>query len=364
MVSEWPIRAQGRAAVPREGIALRRANAWAQKLDDAAIDMFIAQENRLTDRMRASMSSMLDGVVGAVERDMRLSVMPHFADRPELAAALSSASVRIALPLLGDARTLRHPPLIAILLRRAGEFVLSQHLVPRGGADDLHGKGLPIADGEPAVAAAATALMVAQARRVDRFGEAALLFDDLPAELAQWLVWQIAAALRHYLVVHHRIDEAETDAILAQAAAAVLAGHDEGRGVHAAAAALAARLVAEERIEGDLLAQLLGAGQVTAFVAVLASAADLPAQEVWPIVADPADGRLAVLLRAAQASREAAAAILLLLIGGNADAGAEIDLFDACTAHEAQDALDPLRLAAEYRLAVGVLEIALSAPAG
>lgn len=359
MVSEWPIRARSRAPAPREGIVLRRPDAWAMRVEAAATDLFLAPEHRLTDRLRASMSAMLDGVVSAVERDMRLSILPNFANRPELAASLASASVGIALPLLTDARALLRPSLIAIVLRRAGEFILSQRLSQPGGSDEQHGTGLPIGDDEPGIAAAAAALMVAQARRVDRFGEASLPFDDLPAEMAQWLVWQIAAALRHYLVVHHDIDEAETDAILTQSAGAVLAGHDEGRGVHAAAAALAARLVAEERIEGDLLAELLGAGQVNAFTAVLASAADLPAAEIWPIIADPADGRLALLLRAAQANRDTAAAILLMLVGGNADAGAEIDLFDACTAHEAQDALDPLRLPLEYRHATTAFDAAL-----
>lgn len=362
MVSEWPIRAESRGRATREAIALARPDAWARRLTDAATDLFLPQAHRITDRLRASMSSMLDGVTAAVERDMRKAILPHFAHRAELAASLSSASVGIALPLLADACTLRHPPLIAIVLRRAEGFVLSRRLAPGGGGDGGDGgsKGLPLDDSDHGIAAAALALRVAEARRVDRFGEAALLFDDLPAELAGWLVWHVAAALRRYLIDHHEVDDSETDAILAQAAQAVLAGHDEGRGLHAAGAGLAARLVAEDRIDGELLAELLRTGQVTAFAAVLASAAAISPDEVWPIVADPADGRLAILLRAAGISRETAAAILFLIVVGTADAAAEIDLFDACTPDEAQDALDTLRLPAEYRAAIGTLDAALA----
>ena len=48
------------------------------------------------------------------------------------------------------------------------------------------GAGLPTDASDPEVAAAATAALVAEARRVDRFGAPMLLLHDLPAEVAAW----------------------------------------------------------------------------------------------------------------------------------------------------------------------------------
>lgn len=361
-MSEWPIRAETHEAT-RADCVLQRLDAGGRQLEDAAIDLFLPTAHRVTDRVRASVSSMLDGVAGAVERDMRSFLAPRLEGHPELVASLSSASVAIALPLLADACSLRHPPLIALALRRAGEFILAQRLAPARAQADRAGDALPVDDGDPDVAAAAAALMIAEARRIDRFGEAALLVDDLDAELAHWLVWQVAAALRRYLCVQHEIDSARADALLVQAADAVFAAHDEGRGLHASAAWLATTLAARDRVDGTLIADLLVAGQATAFTAALASASGLSSGNVWNIVSDPTAGRLALLLRAIGASRDAAATVLLLVMDGRIEAATEIERFDVCRTAEASRAIAPLALPGAYRAAMRALDTALAVAA-
>lgn len=356
MISEWPIRAGAGAAAPREPGALPRQGALASRLDEATTDLFLNATNRVSDRVRASASAMLDGVVGAIERDMRLLLQPYFIDRAELSASLASASVAIAVPLLGDAGTLRHPPLVAILLRRAGEHLLTSRILPAG-AD---GGGLPIDDTDEEIAAAAMALLIAGARRLDRFGEPALLVDDLPAELADWLIWQVAAALRHYLRVYHQVPTTTADPLLVEAAAQVRAAHDEGRGLAATAAWLAGRLVAHARVDGEMLAALLAAGQATAFTATLAAATQLPQDEVWNVIVDPLDGRLALLLCAAGVGRAPAAAIVVTLIGGQGDAGNEMAFFDRFDEAHASRAVAPLAMAPEYRAAILAVDAALA----
>lgn len=356
MISEWPIRPDAPKpapdAAPSEPCAFLRPATSTTRLIGATTDLFLPQAHRLSDRVRAFVTTMLNDLAGGVERDIRLAIAPHFADKEELVASLSSASAEIALPLLLDAGTLAHPPLVAILLRRAEEFVLSDRLSPGEQKNPL------TQDSDQAVAAAATALLVANARRVDRFGAPALLLDDLPAELAHWLVWHVAAALRHYLRAHHAVDDSHADAVLVPAARNVLAAHDEGRGLHATAFRLAARLAANDRIDGPLLNTLLTGGNVPAFVAALASLTALPHEDVWHIVADPSDGRLAVLLRAAGTDRDAAAAILLLL---TRDATAEIDVFDSCGQAAAAAALASLALEPQYRAAITEIDTALAA---
>lgn len=356
MISEWPINAGARRPMrPMPGdfaSALGRFAADARRLDEAATDLFLDPAHRLDERVRAFGWAMRDGVVTSVERDMRLFLVPRLGEHDELGASLSSASVDIALPMLGRTAVLRHPPFAAVLLRRAREAVLGARIA----RPDADSPAPFIADPDPGVAEAAMALLVAESRRRDRFGAPALLLDDLSAELAAWLVWRIAAALRHYLKAFHDFDGADADALLGEAARSVLTGHDEGRGLHATATRLASRLSAHDRIDGTLLEALARAGRMPAFAATLAAAARLPQDEVWALIADPGEGRLATLLRAVDPGRTQAAAILLLL--SEADAGASVDAFDACTVDAARAALAPLALDREYRSAIAAVDTA------
>lgn len=355
MISEWPIRppAPGEASVAP---CVLRTDAPARRLENATADLFLRPDHRISDRVRASASATRDALVAAIERDLRLFLAPRLADRAELGASLASASVAIALPLLADTQALRHPPLVAILLRRAEEFVLAERI--RSVAPQ---RSQPlIDDADPGIASAAMALLIADSRRLDRFGEPLLLADDLPAELAHWLVWQVAAALRHYLCAQHGLSEADADVSVTAAAQAVLAAHDEGRGLYAAAAWLAERLKAAGRIDGTLLATLLSAGKLSAFTAALASAAGLSQDEAWAVLADPAQGGAALLLRAAGVAREEAGTILLLLRGDEEGAARELARFDACDRDAARQAVAPLALLPEYRAALASIDAALA----
>jgi hypothetical protein len=113
-----------------------------------AADLFVPAEHRLSDRVRAYISTMIDTAAGGFERDLRRWLHPHVAARAELAASLASTAVPIALPLLHDARRLAHPPLIRVVLRRAEEFVLSRRLAP-----DAGGAGRLADDADPEIAA-------------------------------------------------------------------------------------------------------------------------------------------------------------------------------------------------------------------
>ncbi|HZF44578.1 MAG TPA: DUF2336 domain-containing protein [Sphingomonadaceae bacterium] len=352
MSSEWPIRGDAPAPAPLDPCALQRPRAPAQRLAAIAADLFVPAGHRLSDRVRAYMSTMIDTAAGGFERDLRRWLHPHVAARAELAASLASTAVPIALPLLHDARRLAHPPLIRVVLRRAEEFVLSRRLAP-----DAGGAGRLADDADPEIAAAAVALAVADARRVDRFGAPALHPDDLPADVAHWLVWQVAAALRHYLCTYNAFSPVDADAILTPAVAAVLARHDEGEGLRPGHARFAALFAAKDRLDGTLLRMLIERGQVGAFTAALATVAGVPNEECWNVVVDPADGRLAVVLRAANLDRETAAGILLAL---TADPIAEADVFDGCDHAAAARALVGLTLPTAYRDAIVALNRALA----
>lgn len=350
MTSEWPIKAGARGRrsglVPRIG----RIDDAAERLADAALDLTTPPAHRLGDGVRASAASMIDRLIGATERDMRRLVVPAFDTEPELSASLASASVAIAAPILADARTLGHEPFVALVLRRVEEAMLADRLT-------LLGWRTPerlIDDADSRIASAATAMLVADRRRRDRFGGPVLLFDDLSAELAHWLAWRIAAALRHYIVVRHEVDVARADAALIGAVGSVLRAHDDGRGLHATASHLATALDDAGRLHGRVVVHLLGDANVTAFTACVAMLARLPAPEAWGLIASPADGRCATLLRAAGVDRACAAELLLMLL--NDDAPDALAVFEGMTAYDAQAMVAPLALDSEYRAAVRALD--------
>lgn len=358
MISEWPIKSDARRLarpVPATGArALGDIAADARRLDAATTDLFLDPARRLSDRVRALGWTMRDGLVEAVERDLRLFLATQIGGDQAVGASLSSASVAIALPLLADAKVLRHAPFAAVLLRRAREAVIGDRI----GHPDANGPNPLLADADSGVAEAAMALLLAESRRRDRFGEPVVLLDDLPAELAAWLTWRGAAALRHYLGTFHDLAGPSTDAALSAAVASVLAGHDEGRGLNAAAAKLAARLSEGGRIDGALLEVFAVSGQIAGFTAALAAALHLPGDEVWNVVADPGQARLATLLRAAGLDRAQAGAVLLSL--SEADAGAALDAFDLCDIEGARAALAPLGLDPDFRQAIAEFDTALA----
>lgn len=354
MISEWPInpdaRTMKRTAAPEATRALGRVALDARRLDEATTDLFLDPARRLSDRVRALSWAMRDGLVESVERDLRLFLATRVGGG-EAEASLSSATVAIALPLLGESNALRHPPLAEVLLRRAREA----EIVDRIRTD----RAVPLltdADGD--IAEAAMALTIADSQRRDRFGDPILLLDDLPAELAAWLAWRIAAALRHYLHAFHDLSEPSTDAALGAAVASVLARHDEGRGRNAVAMRLATSLSAAGRIDGALLETLAVTGGIAAFTAALAVTLHLPDNEVWNVVADPAEARLATLLRAAGLERTQAGAVLLTL--DEADAGQALDAFDTCDVESARKSIAPLGLDPYFRAAIAAFDTALS----
>ncbi len=355
MISEWPILPDAaRPARPgfAPGAPLRDSVAAdARRLDESTTDLFLDPVHRLSDQVRALAWTMRDMLVQSVERDLRLFLASRV-DDDALGASLSSASVAIALPLLAEGDVLRHPSFAAALLRRAREAVAGDHIVGTGSDAPV-----PLLDDDdPHVAAAAMALLVAAGRRRDRFGAPVLLLDDLSAELAAWLAWRVAAALRHYLRTIHGLGPTDADDLLTPAVASVLATHDEGRGLNAVAVRLAACLAAAERIDGVLLGRLLGSGNLPAFTAVLAAAVRLPDAEVWTVVGARADERLSALLRAAGVARAQAAAILLIL--DEAGAEAALNAFDALDPVAARRLTAPLGLDAGYRAAIAAVDSA------
>jgi uncharacterized protein (DUF2336 family) len=316
-----------------------------------AADLALPPALRLTDRQRRAVASLFASLVGDVEDALRAALIERLpAGSPEgLAAALGSASLPIALPLIEAGRLLTDPSLLALLLRRAEE-----HRLASAGAD--HGLLASLAgDDDSAIAAEAMGLLIALNSRFDAFQEPLVGRSDLPADLRHRLVWTVAAALRRYAIERHGLDPAAADAAITAAAASLIPGYDEADGVEARALRLAAALSARGRL-GDVVATRAGEeGNLPLLLAVLALRSGLALDSVWDLLADPAGSGSVLLLRAAGLDRAAAAAILLRIAPGDAAAAARLDRFDTLSHAEVARLLAPWHAEPAYRGAIAEL---------
>ncbi|HEX6376460.1 MAG TPA: DUF2336 domain-containing protein [Allosphingosinicella sp.] len=333
-----------------DGAAQLLASARA-RVAAAMADLALPEALRLSDRQRITISHLLRRLVGDVEDELRSALAAHFAAAGEeaLRAALSSASLPIALPVLQGGGALADPALFALLLRRAEEHRLARAAPERRLLTDLAG------DADETVAAAAVALLIADSRRLDAFHEPLLASGDLPAEVAHGLVWTVAAALRAYLIARHGIAAAAADRAVTAAATALLARYDEGAGADSLARRLALRLEERARLDDELLVRSVAEGALPLFLAGLSLRTGLDLQALWELLPDATGRGPAVALRAADVAREAAASILLHLAGREEAVGAQLDLYDALDAEEARRRVLLWRLDPAYRAAVARL---------
>ncbi len=334
-----------------DGAAQLLASAHA-RVSAAIADLALPEALRLSDRQRVTVAHLLRRLVGDVEDELRSALAAHFAGDEEatLRAALSSASLPIALPVLEGGGALADPALFALLLRRAEEHRLTRAAPEHGLLTDLAG------DPDPAVAAAAVSLLIADSRRLDAFHEPLLANGDLPAEVAHSLAWTVAAALRTYLIARHAVAPSAADSIVTRATAALLGRYDEGEGADALARRLALRLEERRRLDDALLVRAAGEGALPLLLAGLSLRTGLDPQALWELLPDSTGRGPAVVLRAAQLEREAAASILLHLAGREEAVGPQLDLYDTLDAVQARHhilfwSLDPTYRSAVARLA-------------
>jgi uncharacterized protein (DUF2336 family) len=324
----------------------------------AATDLLLPDQVRLTEWQRLTAGALLTRLIRGLEDAMRARLAIRFEDHGPLHAALSSARVPIALPILERAQVLRDPDLGNILVRRVEEHRFWKAHAPAQGHDYLFDL---VRDPAETIAAEAMELVIARSRRFDRFQEPDMGQVELPAELQHKLVWLVAAALRHYIVQQHGI--AAVDGIIEETASELLAAYDEGDTLEARAMRLARTLHAAGRIDGAALERALSEGMLPLFIAGLAALAGLDYAAAWEVLADPRGRGPAIALRAAAVGRESAAAILLLanssgplVSGAEGDATAsQLDLFDSLDLAGARAVLRLWQAQPAYRASVARL---------
>ncbi|HUE78114.1 MAG TPA: DUF2336 domain-containing protein [Sphingomicrobium sp.] len=340
---EWPIAAP--AADPMVAPARR---AGRDRLSTVRLDFFLDPGERLNEQERAVMAAMLHGLVSDIADELRAalptsSAVANDEDNSELVAELRAAGL------------LDRPKLIELLLRRADEEQIATAVRARNAGRDGRLLQTLVSDENASISAAAMALILARGRRRDRFGQARVEFDDIPAEAAAELVQIVGAGLRQRLLV--TLDRPAADRQLAAAAAAMLARHDEDKRLEALATLLVRLLDEQGRLDEDFIAAAAADGEAVLVAEALARRAAIAGESAFNLLLGGDGGSLMLLLRMASASRELAARLLagpgdLLEI---ADAGRAIARFDAMTQDEVDAAREWLRLDPSYRAALSAL---------
>lgn len=342
MPEEWPI-----AALPADRSVPAQA-AGRGRLATVRADFFLDPAHRLSEQERALMSAMLHCLVGEVADAVRAALPAGWtAANDETDLALVESLSRCGL--------LDEPALMALLLRRADEERIGASGRARSGRRDARTIQGLVSNDDGAVSAAAMALILARGRRRDRFGQCLLLFDDLPAELAETVVGIICAGLRVGLEAVHGAGAA--DSALVSASRAVLADHDPTRSVEAATAALIAALDARQSLEPLILAAAQE-GELAFIAQAAATRSGLNGAVAIDELLSADVRRVMALLRMAGLPRDHAAGILAAIgdLLGIEDAARAIGLFDRMKEPEVAEARAWLASPPAYRAAVETLD--------
>lgn len=274
------------------------------------------------------------------------------AEEAAFRARLAELVPPVLLPPLAVRRATTDPVLIARALARVEEHRLAAALRSSGERTVI--ELVPAGDAE--AAALELALLRADSRRLDPFGDPLLTASDLDAEDMHRLIWRIAAAARAVLIARGEA-EPQVDGWIAVAARHQLSRHDEGEGAAPAAMRLAARLTGQDRPLAALIEAALCAARPGLAAAFIARVLGIDHADALGALGHV--DRAALLLRAARLSRAEAAGLLLRLAdaqGSDDDSlVATVDAYDALTNEAATQSVKRMQLDPAYRAAIAEL---------
>jgi hypothetical protein len=309
------------------------------RLSTVRADFFLDPAARLTEQERALMTAMLADLVATVGDEVRVAAEIRSDAANDRGAGLFER--------LGASGLLDIPDLIALLLRRAEQERVAATLRPRAGGGHASFLHILAASSEADVSATAMAVILGRSRRRDRFDAPRIDLNDVPADAAVHFVHAVSAGLR--------AEASGADRRLADAAAAVLARHDEGKRMEALSFALVHALGRAGALDDETLRSALADGELGIFAEALSRRAGVEVETAWDSLAG--GGRdFACLLRMAAVPRQVAAEIAAAMGESGALEPAElIGLFDSLSDEDVEHARAWLRLDRHYRDASSVL---------
>lgn len=360
-------------------LARDRSHEARRQLVQNIADLYISDEDRLSDHERSMMTDILCKLLQTIEMEVRSELAQRIADLDkapeELVALLGKDDIEVARPVLENSKVLKDPTLIEIVRQRTDEHRMA--IAIRGGLSADVASALVVYGDEDVIEAlirnkdaelsqSAMEYLVAESERVDRFQEPLIARSDLPPEFAHRMFWWVSAALRRYILLNFKVDKVGLDDAIQGATRHVIERNMLSEGTTDKALALAERLKDAGKLDIPFLIQSLRQERTSLFVSCLALMAEIPVSMCWRIFSDRGGESLTVAFRAIGMERADFAALFLLIwqarSGGQPqDPGVLnriIELFDRIDQKTAFTALSFWRRDLGYQAALDDLELA------
>ncbi len=248
---------------------------------------------------------------------------------------------------LGRAQLLDRTGFLRLMLRRADEQRILGAFAGHAGPRRLPLLPKLVSDSDPAIAAAAMALVVARGRRRDGFGQPRIDLSDLERVDARALAYSVAAMLS---------PDALSDGRFATAATRVVDAIDPDESLDRSVATLVEALEQAGRADEALVEAASGEGEVAIVAMLVARRARINHPAAWDHLVNAGEGGLALVARMAGFGRRAAARLIADL--GATNGGSvedEIARYDDLDDANVAAALKHWQLPPDYRTAVRAL---------
>jgi uncharacterized protein (DUF2336 family) len=283
-------------------------------LADSLVDLLAETEPDLSEREAALIGDILNKLI----RDFETAVRRELADRlawlerapHEVIVALANDEIEIAKPLLRQSPVLRDQDLIAIIHNRTRQHQMSiavREMVSKAVSDALVETGDEavitslLSNKNARISDCTLAYLVEEARRVDSYREPLVLREDLSEDLAKRIYTFVAQDLGHRILQRFDLDPEILDEELIGLADALVA--PAGRTaklftVDDAPERLAKALANSKEITPNFLVNVLRAGKIDLFEALIGELTGLDTPVLTNLLYDTNSKALATICRA------------------------------------------------------------------
>lgn len=300
-----------------------------QILAENVLDLFISPQGRMNDRERALTDSILSQLVAGMEMQIRRGLAERLATAsdapPRLLEMLANDDISIARPILEHSRLLHDTALIGIVRARGREHQLAvaiRESVSPALSDALIGRGDPdvvealLRNPNARLSGKATAYLVAESRRFDRFQEPLLGRADLPPALAHQMFWWVSAALRKKILMEFELAPHDLDPLLETTTEIAIASAERDRPGNRmqTAGELAEELRLTGKLTPETLLNMLRKQRIPAFTAGMSSLTGISFHATNRIILDRDIEPFAILCKAACFAEAHFSSMALLLL--------------------------------------------------
>ena len=349
-------------------------------LAETISDLFSDTGDFLTDRERASMSSILRKIVGDIEKSLRTAFCDTLARSPDEPKS-SVADLRVgdvAYAVLSRSPALQAEDLIEVVRHRYLEYRLAlalresphhgDRMVPSGTGEKRSITEALLHNANTDVARRTMDYLLEQAKRVDATHEPVVRQEELGPELIKRIFLWVAAALRQHILQACDLDEMVVDEVMERVAfeqVAVVPDAPEKN----QADKLADELAKADLLKPGLLLATLAEGEVALFIALFARSTGLRGGLVRRLLFEPGGEGLAIACKGVRFPVDVFSRLFALSRMARPQLQAQIRIetkkaeafYDLLQEQEAAQVLRKWRLRPDYAAAVRGVQLAATA---